>query len=276
MDWEALRTVPAGRRSPLAGLAPVAPGRDVVLLAEVARIARVGRAAVVNWRRLHADFPDPVGGTDVHPEFDRSAVAAWLLDHDKIEIPSQIPPAMLLLDGAEGATRLLLDGPLLLLADEAEDGDQLTGCTTKDDADKLAKLTAGEFGASLRRLTVPGAAPLAVPGEVRLIDLFRNGSGGLKVTLAWPAALRGAASDGQAGGVVRHGLAYAGLGEACVCKRHGCGGAVPAHWCEEHGTSAEPVMEWHPGGGIRCADLARRRTGTAAEAASAARGGCPV
>ncbi|WP_051779984.1 hypothetical protein [Streptomyces sp. NRRL S-241] len=88
VDWEALRTVAAGRRSPLAGLATVAPGRDVVLLAEVARIARVGRAAVVNWRRRHFDFPAPVGGTDVHPEFDRSAVAAWLLDHDKIEIPS--------------------------------------------------------------------------------------------------------------------------------------------------------------------------------------------
>lgn len=113
----------AGRRSPLAGLAPVAPGRDVVLLAEVARIARVGRAAVVNWRRRHADFPDPVGGTDVHPEFDRRAMAAWLLDHDKIDIPSQTPPAMMLLDGGEGPTRLRLDGPRLLLAGNAEEED---------------------------------------------------------------------------------------------------------------------------------------------------------
>ncbi|MET9887185.1 hypothetical protein ABZZ20_29425 [Streptomyces sp. NPDC006430] len=276
VDWEALRTVPAGRRSPLAGLAPVAPGRDVVLLAEVAWIARVGRAAVVNWRRRHSDFPAPVGGTDIHPEFDRSAVAAWLLDHDKIETPSQIPPAMLLLDGAEGPTRLRLDGPRLLLADDAEDEDQLSGWTTDADADALAELTAGTFGASLRRLTVPGAAPLAVPGEVRVVDRFRTGSGGLKVTLAWPAALRGAASDGQAGGVVHHGLAYAGPGEACACQRHDCGGIVPVNWCQEHGTSAEPVLEWHPGGGIRCADLARRRTDTAAEAASAAHGESPM
>ncbi|MFE4205484.1 hypothetical protein ACFRSX_30875 [Streptomyces goshikiensis] len=268
VDWEALRTVPAGRRSPLAGLAPVEPGRDVVLLAEVARIARVGRAAVANWRRRHADFPAPVGGTDIHLEFNRSAVASWLLDHDKIEIPSQIPPAMLLLGGGEGATRLRLDGPLLLLADDAQDEDQLTGWTTEDDADTLAKLTAGEFGASLRRLAVPGAAPLAVPGEVRLIDLFRNGSGGLKVTLAWPAALRGAASDSQAGGVVRHGLAYAGPGEACVCRRHACGGVVPVSWCTEHGASVEPVLEWHPGGGIRCTHLARSRSAAAASAPS--------
>ncbi|MFE1877684.1 hypothetical protein ACFW9N_43770 [Streptomyces sp. NPDC059496] len=268
VDWEALRTVAAGRRSPLAGLAPVTPGRDVVLLAEVARIARVGRAAVVNWRRRHADFPQPVGGTDVHPEFARSAVAAWLLDHDKIEIPSQIPPAMLLLDGAEGPTRLRLDGPMLLLADKAEEEDQLSGWTTDADADALAELTAGTFGASLRRLTVPGAAPLAVPGEVRLIDRFRTGSGGLKVTLAWSAGLRGAASDRQAGGVVRHGLPYAGTGKACACQRHDCGGVVPVNWCQEHGTSAEPVLEWHSGGGIRCSDLARHRTAVAAGAVS--------
>ncbi|MFD9047952.1 hypothetical protein [Streptomyces zaomyceticus] len=263
VDWEALRTVAAGRRSPLAGLEPVAPGRDRVLLAGVAKIASVGRAAVMNWRRRHADFPEPVGGTDMHPEFDRRAIAAWLLDHDKIDIPSQTPPAMLLLAGAESPTRLRLDGPLLLLADNAEDQDQLSGWTTDDDADVLAELTAGTFGAALRRLTVPGADPLAVPGEVRVIDRFRTGSGGLKVTLAWPAALRGASSDRQTGGVVRHGLAYAGSGEVCGCKRHACGGIVPVSWCREHGASAEPVLEWHPGGGIRCVDLARSRSAAA-------------
>ncbi|WP_327286041.1 hypothetical protein [Streptomyces sp. NBC_01205] len=68
VDWRAVRTVTAGRRSPLAGLRPVAPGGDRVFLAGVARIARVGRAAVVNWRRRHPDFPTPVAGTDVHPQ----------------------------------------------------------------------------------------------------------------------------------------------------------------------------------------------------------------
>ncbi|MFD0354346.1 hypothetical protein ACFVHW_11490 [Streptomyces sp. NPDC127110] len=27
-------------------------------------------------------------------------------------------------------------------------------------------------------------------------------------------------------------------------------------WCEEHGNDAGPVMERHPGGGLRCAELA--------------------
>ncbi|WP_345176476.1 hypothetical protein, partial [Streptomyces lavendulae] len=62
VDWRAARTVEAGRRSPLASLGPVDPGGYRVLLAGVARIARVGRAAVVQWRRRYDDFPAPVGG----------------------------------------------------------------------------------------------------------------------------------------------------------------------------------------------------------------------
>ncbi|MEU6865860.1 hypothetical protein ABZ924_21835 [Streptomyces sp. NPDC046876] len=88
VDWRAVRTARAGRRSPLAALDPVAPGGDRVFLAGVARMARVGRAAVVNWRRRHPDFPAPVAGTDVHPQFDPRAMVAWLLAHDKIEVPT--------------------------------------------------------------------------------------------------------------------------------------------------------------------------------------------
>ncbi|MFJ8016784.1 hypothetical protein [Streptomyces sp. NPDC096339] len=87
VDWRAVRAARTGSRSLLAALTPMVPGRDRVLLAEVARMARVGRAAVVAWRRRHDDFPAPAGGTDVHPQFDRPAVVAWLLAHDKIEVP---------------------------------------------------------------------------------------------------------------------------------------------------------------------------------------------
>ncbi|MFF5808774.1 hypothetical protein [Streptomyces sp. NPDC012746] len=44
VNWRAGRTVTGGRRSPLAALHPAGPGGDRVFLAEVARIARVGRA----------------------------------------------------------------------------------------------------------------------------------------------------------------------------------------------------------------------------------------
>jgi hypothetical protein len=55
-----------------------------VTLAGIARIAGVGRAAVSNWRRRHDDFPAPVGGTDVSPQFSLAEVERWLEDQKKI------------------------------------------------------------------------------------------------------------------------------------------------------------------------------------------------
>ncbi|WP_432247886.1 N-6 DNA methylase [Streptomyces sanyensis] len=49
-----------------------------VTAAEISRIAGVTRATVSNWRRRHADFPAPTGGTDTSPLYDLGAVRAWL------------------------------------------------------------------------------------------------------------------------------------------------------------------------------------------------------
>lgn len=46
--------------------------------ADIARIAGVGRAAVSNWRRRHADFPRPVGGPATSPVFALDEVERWL------------------------------------------------------------------------------------------------------------------------------------------------------------------------------------------------------
>ena len=45
---------------------------------DIARLGRVGRAAVSNWRRRHDDFPAPVSGTASNPRFALSEVEAWL------------------------------------------------------------------------------------------------------------------------------------------------------------------------------------------------------
>ncbi|WP_404962618.1 hypothetical protein [Streptomyces sp. 147326] len=135
----------------------------------------------------------------------------------------------------------------------------MPGWSTDADADALAALSAGTFGLTVKHLATPGTPPLAVLGEARVIDRFRSGSGSLRLTLAWPAGLRGTAASGARGGPVRHGVAHVGPGEGCVCTRHDCGGAVPASWCEEHGDAVGPVLEWHPGGGIRCTDLSLAR-----------------
>lgn len=173
VDWRAVRETRPGRRSLLAGLTPVTPDTDRVLLAGVGRIASAGRsvgvgsAAVVNWCRRHPDFPAPTGGTEAHPEFDRAAVVAWLLAHDKIVIPAGAGQASLLVRGTAGATgRFRLDAPWMGLADDIEGTDRLSGWVADDaDAAALATLAAGEFGATLTRLIAPGTGPLAVLGE---------------------------------------------------------------------------------------------------------------
>ncbi|WP_190187840.1 hypothetical protein [Streptomyces cirratus] len=171
-----------------------------------------------------------------------------------------MPAASPVVVGAGGGTsRFRLDGRWLELAEGAEGEDELSGWSTDADAGESAALAAGEFGASAGRLTAPGTVPLTVPGEVRLIERFRSGSGGLWVTFAWPAGLRGAAVEGSAGWVVRHGVPSVDSGEGCVLRPSDCGGLVPVSCCAEHGDGAGPVMEWHPGGGIRCAVLHRCR-----------------
>ncbi|MET9420056.1 N-6 DNA methylase [Streptomyces sp. NPDC006540] len=61
------------------------PNAVPVSLAEIARIAGVGRAAVSNWRRRHDSFPSRIGGTDVSPQFSLSEVEQWLRDHGKLD-----------------------------------------------------------------------------------------------------------------------------------------------------------------------------------------------
>ncbi|MFG2935058.1 N-6 DNA methylase [Streptomyces sp. NPDC048282] len=63
-----------------AGSSPV-----LVSLAEIARIAGVGRAAVSNWRRRYDSFPSPVGGTDTSPQFSLPDVEAWLKQENKLK-----------------------------------------------------------------------------------------------------------------------------------------------------------------------------------------------
>ncbi|WP_034263485.1 N-6 DNA methylase [Actinospica robiniae] len=84
-----------------------------VTAAQIARIAGVGRAAVSNWRKRHADFPAPVGGSETSPTFSLRAVEDWLRAEGKL---SETPADELLwraVDAAGGtadATRAVLTG----------------------------------------------------------------------------------------------------------------------------------------------------------------------
>jgi SAM-dependent methyltransferase len=80
------------------------PDASVLTAADIARLAGVTRGAVSNWRRRHPDFPEPSGGTDASPAYDRSEVEAWLAARGALR---ELPPAERLwrniLDMAGGA-----------------------------------------------------------------------------------------------------------------------------------------------------------------------------
>ncbi|MER7761930.1 hypothetical protein [Streptomyces sp. NPDC097619] len=187
VDWTALRTLAPGRRSLLAGLEPVPDA--TVTLATVARIARVGRAAVAVWRRRHGDFPAPVGGTVVSPLLDPDQVAAWLLAHGKIAVPYVPDLGTLLLRTAGGGTRTVrLDAPEHRFADSADDEDTVGGWVVEADADAL--MTAAEYpsGAGILRLSVRGEPAVAVRGGVTLAARSDARRGRVWVALRWRPA----------------------------------------------------------------------------------------
>jgi hypothetical protein len=91
---------------------------------DIARLGRVGRAAVSNWRRRHDDFPAPVSGTASNPRFALSEVEAWLRRNGK----------RYRLSAADRAwQRLLSDGAELLLPERlAAAGTYLLGRHDRD------------------------------------------------------------------------------------------------------------------------------------------------
>ncbi|MES4888256.1 N-6 DNA methylase [Streptomyces sp. NPDC096012] len=91
-----------------------------VTAAGIARLAGVGRAAVSNWRRRHADFPGPVGGSETSPSFALAEVEAWLRKHGKLaEVPLRERVWQQLAGHPEGPlTALVHTGCALLLISE--------------------------------------------------------------------------------------------------------------------------------------------------------------
>lgn len=154
---------------------------------------------MVHWRRRHPDFPVPVAGTDIHPQFDLGAVVAWLLAHDKIDVPVGPTVASLVVAWPGGATRQFrFDDLWLFLSDDAAGEDCLSGWSTDDDADALAELAAGERGASVRRLA-DRARYRPVGGSGR-----GPGDRAVPVGIGWSAADAGVA--GRIAGSCRGGV----------------------------------------------------------------------
>lgn len=95
-------------------------------LADIARLAGVGAAAVSNWRRRHDTFPLPVGGTDRSPRFALADVEAWLATQGRsLEITPQ-ERAWRALDAARAGADpldLLVGVGLMLLREQGSASD---------------------------------------------------------------------------------------------------------------------------------------------------------
>ncbi|MFI9831762.1 N-6 DNA methylase [Streptomyces sp. NPDC051913] len=87
-----------------------------VTAAGIARLAGVGRAAVSNWRRRHADFPKPVGGTETSPSFALAEVENWLRKQGKLaEVPLRERVWQQLVGHPEGPVAALTHAGCVLL-----------------------------------------------------------------------------------------------------------------------------------------------------------------
>ena len=122
-------------------------GAAEVTAAQIARLAGVGRAAVSNWRKRHADFPAPVGGSETSPTFSLRQVEDWLRTEGKLDT---IPAAEQLwrsVDASPGdeeaAAQALVDVARILLVGE---GRKQGWWWAAEDIAHLEAMTADEGG----------------------------------------------------------------------------------------------------------------------------------
>ncbi|MEE6261798.1 N-6 DNA methylase [Plantactinospora sonchi] len=87
-----------------------------VTAAEIARLAGVGRAAVSNWRKRHADFPTPLRGAPASPEFDLLQVERWLRAQGKLPGLSPVDRLWRRLAAGDSPSAALVAAGTLLLA----------------------------------------------------------------------------------------------------------------------------------------------------------------
>lgn len=157
-----------------------------VTAAGIARLAGVGRAAVSNWRRRHADFPQPVGGTETSPTFYLGDVEQWLRHQGKIaEVPLRERVWQHLAGHPAGAvTALRYAGSVLLLV-----RDRPTAWLELAELSdlKLAEALPTALEAALAtRLGEDHAVPVPTPAELAVSSALVRGSAEL-------ASVRGAA-----------------------------------------------------------------------------------
>ncbi|WP_042405687.1 N-6 DNA methylase [Streptacidiphilus carbonis] len=142
----------------------------------IARLAGVGRAAVSNWRRRHADFPRPIGGTDTSPTFDLAEVERWLRDEGKIgQVPARERVWQQIEQDPDGiAPALQLVGSFLVLMQHQEHaGAGPDGAGGSGKAARETRVSAAALASALRErlgkdhpVPVPDTAAVAAHADL--------------------------------------------------------------------------------------------------------------
>lgn len=93
---------------------------SLVTASEVAKLAGVGRAAVSNWRRRYADFPEPVGGSGSSPTFRYAEIEQWLRQQGRLMV-SPIDALWRSLDSGDADVTMSVPQVATYLAGETRD-----------------------------------------------------------------------------------------------------------------------------------------------------------
>ncbi|MFZ4238693.1 N-6 DNA methylase [Streptomyces murinus] len=144
-----------------------------VTAAGIARLAGVGRAAVSNWRRRHADFPKPVGGTETSPSFALAEVEGWLRKQGKLaEVPLRERVWQQLAGHPEGPLTALVHAGCALLLIHERSTVWLAASAGSDE--RLARLLPGALAqvltprlGAVAGVLMPGVGP---PDDVNTSD----------------------------------------------------------------------------------------------------------
>ena len=151
--------------------------RTEVTAGGIARLAGVGRAAVSNWRRRHADFPSAVGGTDTSPTFALHEVEEWLRTQGKLTlVPLRERVWQQVEQDPAGAAAALrqVGAVLLLIREQPGSWAELTGATDHAPADRLPRALA-----EVLRDRLGEGHPVPVPTAEELpalLPLLRSGA----------------------------------------------------------------------------------------------------
>ncbi|SNX61740.1 N-6 DNA methylase [Streptomyces sp. TLI_55] len=150
-----------------------------VTAAGIARLAGVGRAAVSNWRRRHADFPKPVGGTETSPSFALAEVEAWLRKQGKLaEVPLRERVWQQLVGHPEGPVAALTHAGCVLLLIHDRPTVWLEVSAGSDE--RLAAMLPG----ALEEVLTPRFGPVAAVNSRRAVNSPRPGTASRAVNAA--------------------------------------------------------------------------------------------